>query len=249
MKSSMDPRNLFDKLEIKVKQARSVENVAQLMCEEGFNHLGKQVVLTRLYLTLPHEKLPSNVQQSVRQSAQVGSVLALLSERTPILTLMGSRGIETAWNSRFRSVGHQGIPLVSADFVQNIPMIASMMSQMGMHLVGQGVPQIQVSSLMGSLGGYFYVSDASMLRDPQGRLIIPAQDFVRKHGIKTVFGVGGSLLGGGFAVWISFLNSSWSQAECQRYAPLISIFKAAVVSLIQAEQIFDPLSQPLTKRS
>ena len=50
------------------------------------------------------------------------------------LTLLASTGDEPEWRDRHRSRGHQAIPLPSADIVEQAPMVAQLINQLGVPL-------------------------------------------------------------------------------------------------------------------
>ena len=52
----------------------------------------------------------------------------------------------------------------------------------------------------------FFVPDAATSHDEAGRLLIPAQDFVRRYGVRTVIGVGGQFAGSGMILVCVFFN-------------------------------------------
>ena len=92
---------------------------------------------------------------------------------------------------------------------------------------------------MGGFNGVFYVADAATARDSQGRFIIPAQDFVAKYGVKTVFGLGGAYLGGALAACIVFAGEQLPRQQAERFAGLATPFKAATAELVRSRQYFD----------
>ncbi len=87
-------------------------------------------VLVRLFKTHPITRLPSVLKRAV---------LTKLPENREIdqphcLTLLGSRGHEAHWNSRHSSMGHQAIPLYSEDFTRSLPMVANLLTQLGLKI-------------------------------------------------------------------------------------------------------------------
>ncbi len=51
-----------------------------------------------------------------------------------VLSLLGTRGEDMRWNDRRNSQGHVGIPLVSADFIDAIPMMSRLLKELGLDL-------------------------------------------------------------------------------------------------------------------
>jgi hypothetical protein len=153
---------------------------------------------------------------------------------------MGTRGIRPEWNDRMTSRAHVGIPLASAEFIDEIPMIARLLSQFGLSIVGMedGAAQV-VRSVVGNLSGMFYVEDARTEKDDQGRLVISAQDFVAEHGVRTVFGFGGAyLLERSYVAVILFARETLSAEQARELAPLSSALKAATMRIVDQGRFF-----------
>jgi hypothetical protein len=207
--------------------------------------------LVRVFATLDYGLLPKSNKAFVRSVAEAHQVQHLLNDKTPVLSLLGTRGVTAEWNDRTRSRGHTGIPLVSAHFIQSIPMVARLLKELGLELewISRQDSSAIASTLGGSLAGLFFVSDASTATDAQGRHIIPARDFVASHGIKTVFGIGGAYIGGTIVVLILFTSESFDKAQAATLMPLINVFKAATTSLVVAERIFPALDSSLLEAS
>ncbi len=152
----------------------------------------QSIVLIRVFVTVPFEELPPSNHYVVQNLATGAGISALMGPRTPILSLTGTYGVESAWQDRSQSKGHVGIPLVSGNFVDSIPMMSRLLKEPGFDMAwldsrGPGMTK----QLMGSISGVFYVEDASTAIDSQGRKIISSREFVETYGIKTVFGMGG----------------------------------------------------------
>jgi hypothetical protein len=164
----------------------------------------------------------------------------LLHDETIVLSLMGTRGALPDWNSRHESRGHAGIPLVSAEFVEDIPMIARLLKELGVSVEGLAPGRSGiVTRTLGSLSGVFYVPDARTAVDEQGRRIIASQDFVAQHGVVTVFGFGGAyLMEKSFAAIVVFAREPVSREAAERLAPLASVLKTATMGLVTDGKLF-----------
>jgi hypothetical protein len=57
-----------------------------------------------------------------------------LTGTTPVLSLVGTQGQEADWNDNRKSKQHRGVPLISAEFVDGIPMIARLLRELGVPL-------------------------------------------------------------------------------------------------------------------
>src|SRR5512144_2112177 len=99
------------------------------------------------------------------------------------------------WNDRRNSQGHVGIPLATSDFIEAIPMMSRLLKELGMGLDWiDSNDTSMVARALGSSSGLFYVPDAALEIDAKGRKVIAGQDFVKTHGVKTVFGMGGAFI-------------------------------------------------------
>ena len=139
-----------------------------------------------------------------------------------------------------KSQGHVGIPLVSSGFVDQIPMIARLLQQIGIGLNWIDTEDIKiVAENASTLSGMFYVADAATEEDSQGRKIIPMQDFVSQYGVKTVFGFGSGYSNGMIVVLVVFTNESVPESKAKIFEPLISTFKGNTVALATSGKVFN----------
>jgi hypothetical protein len=195
-------------------------------------------VLARVFLVLPFESMPE------RERASAEAFVAndpRLGPHTPVLSLLATRGREPDWNDRERSRGHRAIPLLDQAFVQGAPMIAKLLADLEVNLkaLDDGRP-IVTRRMLGGRNGAFYVDDAQSARDELGRPIIPAQDFVAAHAIRTVFGMGGAYVHGQLVVAILFSTERLDRMLVDRFPSLISNFKMATARLVEEQRIYDP---------
>jgi len=128
---------------------------------------------------------------------------------------------------------------VTANFVESIPMVARLMTDMGIGTdwFDKLEPDILVKNL-GRAAGVFYVRDAKTWLDGRNRKIVSAQDFVTAHNIKTVFGLGGSYLNGSFVTMIMFTRETIEQSQAEAFMLLVNTFKTATLSLVMDGAIF-----------
>jgi hypothetical protein len=234
-------RTLQDKLRVDLRSAESVEAAACGFADLLFQAFGDAVVLARVYATVDYRSLPPREHDFVDGLARSAKVIERLAPVTPILSLLGTRGILPAWNDRAASRGHVGIPLASADFVRSIPMLAALLFELGVTpaWIEQRAEGVQVDHLRGGeAAGIFYVEDARTATDAQGRKVIPAQDFVSEHDVQTVFGMGGAWPNGHLAVAIVFVRQRVDRSVVRRLAPLLGVFRAATTALAMRGNTF-----------
>lgn len=143
----------------------------------------------------------------------------------PHLVLLGTTGELPAWNDRRRSAAHAAIPLDRADILANrAPMIAGLLSELGVDidafvdLTGRDARLIQHQEY-----GVFHVERAA------GSPLIPAQDFVREHCVRSVVGCGGGLPSGEVFVLVLFSKVDLDAAAAALFRTVAFGLKAALV--------------------
>jgi hypothetical protein len=232
-------RLLWQELEPEVAGAEFLETAAQAVTRKLFETFSDSVALARAFVTVPLEWLPESNQSFVRALATRSGVISSLGPTTSVLSLIGTYGTEDAWCDRKRSEGHVGIPLVSAAFVDGIPMVSRLLQQLGMELdwLEQRDTDI-MSKVLGSSSGVFFVANAAEETDRRGRKVIASQEFVSRHGIRSVFGFGGAYFGGSIVTFILFCTTPIERSVAQRFAPLANLFKAATVPLAGPTSVF-----------
>lgn len=209
--------------------ATSMEEVANRMVDYLYNNLlhqatnDKVCALVRIFKTHKYAELDD--------AAKAAVVKALSFEPQPTmrcLTLLASRGIEPEWNSRFRSVSHQAIPLTSVDMVQQSPMISRLLDQLGVDIAPliRSEESIIVDPSKKEYG-VFYIPEA------KGSEHIPGQDFVRKYGIHSVVGFGGQLPSREVFAVIIFANAFVSARAAGLFK---SVALSAELGLLQHEK-------------
>lgn len=170
------------------------------------------VVLARLFLTQRRADLPDGVRAPA-DCPPDGLVLALL----------GTDGDLPAWCDPRRSAAHQAISLADGAAVANAPMVAALVSDLGLDL----------DRLRGGHGGaqdgefeIFHVEQAG------GSARVPAQDFVREHGVGSVVGFGGSLATGEVFTVVLFLRCNLSARAAELFKPVAVTCQLILASLL-----------------
>ena len=214
--------------------AGSLEEAAQSFCRYYYDKLvdddgNRACALVRCYVTHPFALLPSELQEFARATAG-----APFARDTRCLTLLGTAGVEPEWNSRRDSRDHQAIPLVSAEMVENAPMIAQLIRAFGLNVSDvAGSGRSIVRDLGGKTYGVFYVPDA------RGSSYIPAQeDFIERYAIASVVGSGGALASGELFAIVLFSRVAVSPTAAERFRALALDAKAALLRF-SADEVFD----------
>jgi hypothetical protein len=186
--------------------------------EDGSGRPG--FALVRLYKTHAKGALPADLRSFADQAAG-----ETLTDDVRCLTLLGTVGDVPEWCDRRRSQGHQAIPLVSPEAVAGLPMVARLVESLGLAATDVTTPPTAVDALELHHRRYdvFHVEDAS------GSPWVPAQDFVRTHGIGSVIGCGGVLPSGDLFAVIGFARVRVSGQVADLFSSVALAFKAALI--------------------
>ena len=168
----------------------SVEQFSQRVSEFLFgafvDQAGEpQTALVRVYGTSALGDLPPAERRFAGRAAPG------LNDDTMCLVLLGTAGAQENWNDRTASEGHRVIPLLNAAHVDRLPMIAALLTQLGIDI--QALVSAQTDIVLPAQDEHhrvFHVPVAS------GSPLIPAQDFVNDQGVRSALGFGGALPGG-----------------------------------------------------
>lgn len=237
--TSGEIKDFRERLQPALQDAGSLQEAAQTCARMLYEEFQESIVLARIFTTLSFKDLTPRGKAFVTQLASDKEIRPLLQDKTQVLSLLGTYGADPEWNDRSKSRGHLGIPLVTASFVDSIPMVSRLMSDMGIGAdwFNKLEPEILVKNL-GRAAGVFYVRDAKTWLDARNRKIVSAQDFVEAYDIKTVFGLGGSYLNGSFVAMILFTRETIEQAQAEAFMLLVNTFKTATLSLMMDGIIF-----------
>ena len=231
--------DLQDRLRPRLRSAPTLEDAARALVRCLCLDFGSSAVLTRLFITLPFATLPEDLRRAAWSVVERQGLQSAMSESTPVLTLLSTCGREPEWCDRRSSRGHAAIPLSSRSFVDSIPMIARMLQDMGIELGLQAGADHYIERVLGAgWVGLFYVEDALVARDEKGRRIIPAVDFVERHGVRTVFGLGKSYANGAIATLVVFASSVVPRSRVEALVPIMNLFKAQTLDHVSKHVVF-----------
>ena len=226
-------RNLKDEILGFRESSEGYQEIAQSFAQLLYKNFEESIVLVRVFLVLSYDRLSASDQNYVQNLASSLGVAEDLHEKTHVLSLMGTAGVEADWNDRRKSNGHLGIPLVSARFAEEAPMVARLLKEIGL---GLDRPDTRhVTQNLGSLSNVFHVRDAGEDRDERNRYIVPARDFVQNNKVKSVFGLGGGYLDGTLATILCFSRETLSRTAILNCTPLLNFFKSVTVQRLHAD--------------
>jgi signal transduction histidine kinase len=208
--------------------AESMEAAAQKIVRFFYNNLidahtgERNCALVRCFKTHRLSQLPPELAASAR------SRLADKSRGTlqmSCLTLLATAGDLPDWNDRSRSRGHAAIPLESVDMVQQAPMIAALLRQMGLKIEEALYPG---PGLM--LDADQHAFNVFHVEDAAGDYSVPAQaSFVQPHGIRSVLGFGGLLPSGELFAIIMFSRTTIPRSTADMFRTIALGVKLALL--------------------
>jgi hypothetical protein len=185
-----------------------------------------ECALVRLYLTRPYAELDEPLQAFARGVLGEESV----PPKTRCLTLVATAGEEPAWDSPASSVGHRAIPLASEQMVLQSPMIAQLITQLGLEVSQVLEPD---PDLFGQLDerdyNVFFVPRAA------GSPYIPAQEFVSRYRVESVLGFGGLLPHGDLFALILFAKVRIPDETARLFRSFALSLKTALLAAALAE--------------
>jgi two-component system NtrC family sensor kinase len=204
--------------------AEDMEEVARRSVDYLYRSLvagesGPACALVRFYKTHPLGRLTPDLQDFARRLHG-----AVLDDDVRCLTLLASAGADPAWNDRRKSEGHQAIPLAGTTFLDQSPMIASLVSGFGIDADFVVRPNpAEIIERHHQDYGVFHVERAL------GSNAVPAQDFVERYGIESVVGIGGVLPSGDLFAIVLFATVPVSADVADLIRSLGLAVKAAIV--------------------
>ena len=193
-------------------------------------------MLVRFYKTHPYGALRPELQAFARRALDAHAESAP-GAAMKCLTLLSTVGAEPEWNDRRRSAGHQAIPLPSAEVLERAPMIAQLVRAFGVEPGALVRPSPGLMrELAGKTYGVFHVAEAA--ESPY----IPAQDFVARHGIRSVLGFGGPLPTGDIFAVILFSRAPVPEDAADRFRSLALDLKSGLIPY--GDNVFAPEPAP-----
>jgi hypothetical protein len=191
----------------------------------------KNCALVRFFKTQCFQDLPSELQDIATAAARGKSDL---HADTRCLTLLATAGNQPHWNSRTESAGHQAIPLATEEVVRQAPMVAQLIQQIGLDIaqvIGPS-PALMIDVDQQNYN-VFHVPDAL------GSPYVPAQDFVREAGIRSVLGFGGLLPSGDLFAVILFSRVYIPRETAEMFRTLALGIKLAVLPFARGQVFSD----------
>ena len=225
--------NLRAELKDLTSECPTLRDAGQICVDRLHQEFAESLALIRLFATVPFAFLPEREQAFARRLATERRVQSQLTEDTIVLTLLASRGSMPEWNDPGRSRHHLAVPILSASFIQTIPLVSRVLAETGI-----GVPWLEKQSTLimlktvGQMAQLIYVEDARTARTSDGFHVIPSQDFVQAHDIRTVLALGGSYLNGTAMALLLFTSEDFTEAQAAKFAPLVNTIKSTTMKVV-----------------
>lgn len=186
-------------------------------------------VLVRCFGTHSLGELPADLQAFACSQAMASPP----TPATRCLTLLGSAGDLPAWNSRQGSQGHKAIPLASEQVVSSLPMISRLTLSLGLdaHALVRPSPRMMLERERDGFN-VFHVAEA--VDSPY----VPAQEWVRSHGVRSVVGFGFLMPPVDIFATILFTRVPVERSTAELFKTLALSAKLALLPLLSAP-VFD----------
>ncbi|MGB2926786.1 MAG: response regulator [Limnothrix sp.] len=217
------------------ENASSMEEVAQQIVNYFYTELATPegnpaCSLVRFFTTQDYSELDADLQQVVQNNLQQEHI----ADNLKCLTLLATKGEQEAWNYRHKSTGHQAIPLLNQEYINQIPMIAQLLYQLGLDITEILHPTPEnLLELSQKEYNAFFVPKAL------GSPCIPGQNnFVIPYGIESVIALGGVFPSGELFTIILFTKVAITRAIADMFQPLALSIKLAVMPF-SYDSIFD----------
>lgn len=231
---------LFKQIERELTASAPLAEVAQKCCDALYETFEKSVVLTRVFVTLPYVMLPAEEQAIARAVLERRQIADPIQSTTPIMTLLGTRGVNNAWRDRRLSQSYRALPLVSKMLIDAMPMTAQLFRVLDLNFAGITSKDSSITEKAWGSGraGLFYVEDAASTVDAQGRKIIVSQPFVEEYGIKTVFGVARAYRDGLLFVQLAFCRHLVPRERAREFLPIAATLRGTTIRAVDTGNVF-----------
>src|SRR6266568_8089477 len=84
----------------RAKKCESLQEAAQATADTLFDAFAESMVLVRVFAVVPYHKLPRSDRSFVDALAVSKGIAADIRPDTQVLSLLGTRGVDSAWSDR-----------------------------------------------------------------------------------------------------------------------------------------------------
>jgi two-component system, NtrC family, sensor kinase len=181
----------------------------------------KSSILIRFFKTHPYSQLTPDLQQHTAKLLGDHPI----PDSLKCLTLLATVGEVPEWNSRYKSVVNQVIPLANEEAIAGIPLISQLIHQLGLDpaVIVQPDPKLLTESEQ-QICNVFYIQNAL------GSPYIPSEtSFAIPLNIKSILGFGGLLPSGNMFTILMFWRVEISPIIVNLFRPLALNIKMALL--------------------
>ncbi len=184
--------------------------------------------------------LPASEQAHVDTMLSYLQLTDLRQPSTPVMTLIGTRGVNETWSDRRASQLFRAFPLISQLLVESAPMAAQLFRVLGIKVAAPATKEVGVTEKAWGAGraGLFYVEHAARTVDSQNRKIIVAQPFVEEYGVQTVFGIARAYRDDLFLTTMIFCRHHVSRERAREFLPLATLFRSVTLRAFDTDNVF-----------
>lgn len=176
----------------RIAEYNCAQEAAQKFVDIVYKRFCDSLVLLRLFTTVRYDRLPEEDRLFVDGRGRATGTSHLIHDATPIFTLLGTNGNRPEWSDRRASAHFRCIPLASTAFVASLSMLSRQFDSVGLDLslIDDWETKVTSTGRADQFRGILHVGDSATEKDPQGRMVVPKQDFVAACGVKTSLGFG-----------------------------------------------------------
>lgn len=183
--------------------------------------------LLRIFKLVTPQQVPPEGLKTVPQAEQY-------------LALMGTTGLQPAWNDRHQSTGHRLIPAGAF----TTPMLKAAFEQIGLQRTNPPNDSDEDNESSVNENGQFiqtaaYMSDFFHVEQALGSpYIVVQEDFVQRYNIQSVVGIGSLFATRSFYLMIGFSTVSINRENAEKFAVLSPYISTLLATYAQPENLW-----------
>jgi hypothetical protein len=223
------------------RSSSSLEAAAQAFASALYERFTKTFLLVRLFASARFDSLAERDRRLVENKARAFGVAGPVPSGTPVLALLGTRGAQPDWNARNLSQRFRCLPLFSSRYVGSLSMLSLQLEAMKFDLANCDAWKASVAAAgrADQWAGWVHIANPAVDRDRQGRMAVPAQDFVAAHDVRSAIGAGAGYSRHPTLLTVfAFCAEPTTPALGEAMQRLIETFRTATEPLAEAGAIF-----------
>lgn len=186
------------------------------------------------------QNVATTLYEDFIESVVLARVFVTVAGEAPTLRVIGTCGLRVDWRDRRLSNELAGIPLAPPASIDATLVTVRLLGDLGIDV--EAFDQEERRTLVEPglfMSGAFYVEDAAAVAGRSNRKVIPAQDLVAAHRVRTVFGGTAAYPGSGAWLTLLVLASEKLPATLRQHALIaINDLRARTQHFITSGRIF-----------